>query len=181
MPPLVAAAAISGLAAAGTAVIGARSQSGASKRAITAQERAAARAEQFEREQDAQNRADEDRRAAEDKRRFDIDQQNIMAEKAERDARQAYQDQRQAYEDRIRYGKMVRLSQLLGQPAPDPLPAFSGGAPYAPPVTLGRAPVSQPVMAAPSRANALVDTADPLFNPLAAQRVPLSALSRRRY
>lgn len=171
MPPLVAAAAISGIAAVGTGAIAARSQSGAAKRATEATERAAKRAEAFEREQDAIERADHARIEAEERRRFDIEQANIAREKAERDARQAY-------EDKLRYRKMVNLSRLTGMPTPEPLPNFAGaGGTYTPvsPVI----PAGADIMSRPSTANAMIAAPfDPFTDP--PRGIPLTALNRRR-
>lgn len=179
---------IAGGAAVGGQVIGAKSQSKANNRALAAQKEASTRAEAFERDQDAKNRADDERRDAEDKRRWDVEQANLASTKAEQDARQRYEDQ-------IRYRKMVNIARLTGQPMPEALPDFSGG--RSAPMTIGsmsgKPPVSEPMMFAPSRANAMIETADPMFNPLAnvqarvsgtgyaPQSVPLSKLAGRRY
>ncbi len=178
MPPIVAAAAITGLASAGTAVVGARAQSGARRRAIDAQNQAAQRAESFEREQDALNRADDARRDAEDRRRWEVEQENVRA-------RQAEIDSRQQYDDMLRYRKMVNLAQLTGQPVPPPPPFLRGGAqpgaPQGAPQGMPLRQLSRPPVAmasAPSRTNALIQSnTDPLFDPLAEQRMPLSRLS----
>lgn len=146
MPPVVAAAIATGIAGAGTAAIGAKAQSNASKRALQASERGAVRAEAFTREQDTQNRADEERRDAEDKRRWEIEQANIAREKSERDARQSY-------EDTIRYGKMVNLARLTGQPIP-PRPNFSGAGDQT--IASLSQPKSAPLMSRPSTANAMI-------------------------
>jgi len=201
MPPLVVAAAITGGAALAGQIASSKAAAGANKRATSAQERAAQRAEQFEVEQDTKNRADESRRDAEDKRRWDVEQANLATQQQERDARQQYEDQ-------IRYRKMVNIARLTGQPMPDALPNFSGGEGSGAPLTIGsiaRPPVSQPIMSAPSQANAMITApVDPLFNPLAdlntrvspgspmmatplavpttpAARIPLRTLGARRY
>lgn len=171
MPPVVAAAAITGLAGLGTTVAASKIQSGANKRALQATERGAERAEAFTREQDAANRADEERRDAEDRRRWEIEQQNLARDKAERDARQSY-------EDTIRYGKMVNLARLTGQPIPE-RPNFAGGGDTTI-ASLSRPPVSAPLMSRPSAANQMIaqpGAIDPLSQN---QRMPLSNLVGKR-
>lgn len=179
MPPLVAAAAITGIAAITSSVASSRAASSASKRAITSQNTAAAKAEAFEREQDEKNRADAERVESEDRRRWDTEQQNLASERAERDARQAY-------EDKIRYRKMVNLARLTGGPTPDPLPNFGGGGgAYSPNQATYAAP-GAPILARPSTANAMIAAPgaqnvpfDP-FTDTQRNGWPLSAVSRRR-
>lgn len=175
MPPLVAAAAITGLAGAGTAAIGARASSNANKRSIEASDRAAARAEAAAREEDALNRADQERRDAEDKRRWEVEQANLQR-------RQEQDDQRLAYEDAIRYGKMVNLARLTGQPIPQAPPrvgAGTGGA-YMEPARQA----SAPIMSRPSSANAAIaapGAVSPFGDPnTVPQRMPISRLVGRR-
>lgn len=157
-----------------TAVVGSRAQTGAARRAQQASDRAAARAEAFEREQDALNRAEAARRDAEDKRRWDVEQANLAKERAERDARQGY-------EDRLRYRKMVNLSRLIGGPMPEPLPNFTGGASMSMPLA---AVSSAPIASRPATANAMI--AEPgAFDPFTdavvpVPGVPLNSLARRR-
>lgn len=173
--PLFYGAIATGAAGIGTGVIAARAQSGASRRATEASDRAAARAEAFERDQDEKNRADAARLEAEDRRRWDVEQQNIAAQKAENDARQQY-------EDKIRYQKMVNLAQLTGGPRPEPLPNFGGGT-YQPQAQSYASP-GAPIMSRPSTANAMIapPNAGP-FDPFAAaptMGMPLASLNRSR-
>lgn len=175
MPPVVAAAAIAGGASVATGVMGSRSASGANRRALEASERAAQRAEAFEREQDTRNRADQERRDAEDQRRWNVDQENTARQQAERDARQQYEDQ-------LRYRKMVNLARLTGMPAPEPMPSMGGASPGAPVMAQPRREASSAMQSRPSTANQMIQ--QPEFDPFqapGAQRMPISRLSGRRY
>lgn len=178
MPPVVAAAAITGLATAGTSALASRSQSRANQRALESSERGAKRAEAFEREQDRLQREDDMRREDEERRRFDIDQRNIAAERSER-------DQRQQYEDMLRYRRMVNIAMLTGQPPPPP-PTFGARAPQpqAPQAPSQGVPLRalarRPVFSESAMRRPIVGDADPMFDPLADQRMPLSRLSGTR-
>lgn len=175
MPPVVAAAAITGAAALGGQVVSSRAASGASRRSIAATNAAAARAEAFEREQEALNRADQERRDAEDKRRWEVEQANVARI-------QEQNDQRLAYEDAIRYGKMVNLARLTGQPAPPPPPRLGGGSIASLTMPSAARQASAPIMSRPSTAAAMIPAAtdfptSPLSEP---QRMPISQLVGRR-
>ncbi len=175
--PAFYAALAGGAATVGAASIGARASGSANRRALSASNDAARRAEAFEREQDTRNRADEDRRDAEDRRRWEVEQGNLAREREQADAFAQY-------EDDIRYGKMLNLARLTGQPAPERPPRRTGmGAPSQTPVIQPRREVSSPMMTAPSRANAMIAPAgefDPFQAP-APQRMPISRLTRRSY
>jgi hypothetical protein len=176
MPPVVAAAIVTGIAGAGTATIAAKSQSGANKRAIEAQERAAARAEAAAREEDALNRADAERRDAEDRRRWEVEQANLAR-------RQAQDDERLAYEDQIRYGKMVNLARLTGQPLPPPLPRRGGGSIGSLAADEASHTYGAPIMSRPSRANASIPSPGAFpASPLSAEQPmrPMTQLVGRR-
>lgn len=161
MPPVVAAAAIAGVAAVGGAVISAKSQSSATKRSLAAQEKAANKAEAYEREQDEFNRAERARADAEEARRFAIQQANEVRKQQQEDALLADQLERANYEDAIRYNKAVKLAQLTGQAAPPPPPRRTTADQLNQPVPTQttQAATSGPVMARDSRANALVQGA----------------------
>lgn len=174
MPPVVAAAAITGIASVGGNVLASRSQSRSNRDALAASERGAQRAEAFEREQDTLQRGDDTRREAEERRRFDIEQANLLAERTER-------DQRQQYEDMLRYRRMVNIAQLTGQ-APPPPPRFGAaqGPPQAPPQRVPLRALARPVFSESAMRRPVVGDADPMFDPLADQRMPLSRLSGTR-
>lgn len=174
MPPVVAAAAIAGGASIGSGVVASRAQTGATKRSLAASDAAARRAEIATREEDALNRADQARRDAEDKRRWEVEQANLVR-------RQAQDDERANYEDAIRYGKMVNLARLTGQPIPARPPARSGAPSF---VDLDRPPASAPILSRPSSANASIappgEFAMSPLTPAQPQRMPISQLVGRR-
>lgn len=172
MPPIVAAAAITGIATGATAIIGSRAQTGASRRAQAAQDAADRRAEAALKE----DRDAEAARDAEDKRRWEVEQTNLVRRQAETDARTAY-------EDTIRYGKMVNLARLTGQPIPAPPPRAGDAMPASAAPSRAR-PATAPIMSRPSTANATI-TAPGAFptSPLDVsqpQRMPISQLVGRR-
>lgn len=183
MPPVVAAAIVTGIAGAGTATIAAKSQSGANKRAIQAQERAAARAEAAAREEDALNRADAERRDAEDRRRWEVEQANLARKQAQDDALLKDSLARSNYEDAIRYGKMVNLARLTGQPLPPPLPTRSSIDLLSNVQPAQTRQASAPVMSRPSSANASIPSPGAFpASPLSAEQPmrPMNQLVGRR-
>lgn len=184
MPPVVAAAAISGGAALAGGVVSSRQQSGANRRAIQAQERAAQRAETFEREQDRLNRSDQERRDAEDRRRYETEQANIARRQAQEDALLQDQLARQQYDDDAQYQRRLNIARLTGQPAPPRPPRRTAASALqtSPVAPQGAAMPTGAIASAPSRANAMVQDAagfDPFQAPT--QRMPISRLSGRSY
>lgn len=183
MPPVVAAAIVTGIAGAGTTAIASRASSSANRRAIEAQERAAARAEAAAKEEDALNRAEVARRDAEDKRRWEVEQANQARKQAQEDALLKDNLARANYEDAIRYGKMVNLARLTGQPIPERMPARTAALDVlSEPATARQA--SAPIMSRPSSANATIAApgAFPVspLSPEQPQRMPISSLVGRR-
>lgn len=168
--PAVAAAAIAGGAAITGSVISSKSQSKSQKRALSAQEKAAAKAEAFELDQDTRNRAERERQDADEAKRYAVDQANIARKQAQEDALLADSIERANYEDAIRYGKMVRLAELTGNPAPPPLPKRTAGLPTQT-AAPQQAQASGLVPTRASTANAMIS------GPGGATRMPLSALS----
>lgn len=184
MPPAIAAAAIAGGASIGTGVISSRAQTGATKRSLAASDAAARRAEAATREEDALNRADQERRDAEDRRRWEVQQANEARKQAQDDALLKDNIARANYEDAIKYGKMVNLARLTGQPIPERPPARSAASAF---LDADSSPVRQasaPIMSRPSSANAAIAApgayaVSPL-NPAQPQRMPISNLVGRR-
>jgi hypothetical protein len=177
--PAFYAAIATGAATVGTGVMSNRAQSRSNRDALAASERGAQRAEAFERDQDSLQRADDTRREAEERRRFDIEQQNIEAERREQTARQRY-------EDGLRYQRMVNIAQLTGRPVPPPPPFLSGGQPQGAPQgmplrQLSRRPPVSSTMPVSRTKTMIQGNTDPLFDPLAEQRMPLRKLSGPRY
>lgn len=182
MPPVVAAAAITGATGIAGGVISSRASSGANRRATQAQQDAARRAEAFERDQDALNRADQARRDAEDQRRWDTEQANIRRKEEQEDALLRDNIARATYEDTIRYGKMVNLARLTGQPLPPPIPkrtAFDPASAFTV-NRLSREPVTGPLMSRPSTANAMIAQPGQMEPFMTPQRMPMSNLVGRR-
>lgn len=180
MPPVVAAAAITGITTLAGTGLAARSQSSANKRSLQATERSSARAEAFEREQDALNRADEARRDAEERRRYEVEQGNLLRKQQQEDALLKDNLERAAYEDAIRYGKMVKLARLTGQPTPPPLPKRTAGSLLTEPQPTAPVAASAPLLSRPSVANQAIaqpGAVDP-FSQNA--RMPMSNLVGRR-
>lgn len=174
----VAAVAIPAIASVAGAVIASRQQTGSNKRSIAAQDAAAKRAEAALLE----DRTRDDERDAEDKRRWEVDQANQVRKQAQEDALLKDNLARANYEDAIRYGKMVNIARLTGQPMPTRPPArtaidmLSGLNTPSP----SRAP-SDPLMSRQSTANAMIAAPGAFpMSPEQPQRMPISNLVGRR-
>ncbi len=112
--------AIAGGAAAGATVYGSKKASQANQAAAKATADAAAKADAFQRQQDAENRAEEARQAAEDKRRYDIDQENQRRTQAQNDFLLRQQIEEKNQKALQRYTALKNLAGLAGvAPPPD--------------------------------------------------------------
>lgn len=182
MPPVVAAAAVTGLTSGAALIAGARIQSGSNKRAIQAQTDAASRAEAFELARELNDRKERDRVAAEEQRRWDVEQANLARRQEQEDAILRDNLERAAYEDAIRYGKMVNIARLTGQPIPQPPPkrtALPSMSDLGTPKVVTANP-SAPIASKASTANAMVAAPGTAAMFEESRRMPLRGLVGHR-